>query len=296
MPLIKIKQGDMNAIKSGALLLHECEVGEIHIDQLHTVKISRNNTFGEKQGFTAVQKGKETTITVHNVGITGEITEAPILLYEENGVGVYLTLFARTVKEDMFVNYVVMSTEDVSEPTVDAASNPQKDSKPSPSKKASKPKTQSNKAETNKYKIYTDGACRGNPGSGGYCAIILHDGKETVVSGHEKNTTNNRMEMMAFIEALRTIRQPADIEILSDSQYVINGMSKGWAKSWKRNGWRKSDGKPALNTDLWEELLRVAEKHEIKYTWVKGHASNPYNNRCDAIAVQESHKASKRGH
>lgn len=97
--------------------------------------------------------------------------------------------------------------------------------------------------------------------------------------------------MMAFIEALETIENPSVIEILSDSQYVINGMSKGWAKAWRRNGWRKSDGKPALNADLWEDLLKAAEKHNITYTWVKGHASNPYNNRCDAIAVQESHKA-----
>ena len=133
--------------------------------------------------------------------------------------------------------------------------------------------------------IYTDGACSGNPGPGGWGAILRYGAAEKELSGGEAHTTNNRMELLGVIRALEALKEPCVVELWSDSKYVIDGLSKGWAKSWQRRGWVKSDKKPALNPDLWERLLELAEKHEMRCHWVRGHAENAYNNRCDALAV-----------
>ena len=138
--------------------------------------------------------------------------------------------------------------------------------------------------------LYTDGACSGNPGPGGWGAILEFLGHEKEMSGGEESTTNNRMELTAVIEGLRALKEPCIVELYSDSKYVIDGLQKGWAVSWRRRGWVKSDKKPALNPDLWEELLDLTEKHQLRYHWVKGHAENEKNNRCDQMAVAESKK------
>ena len=138
--------------------------------------------------------------------------------------------------------------------------------------------------------LYTDGACSGNPGPGGWGAILEFMGTEKELSGGEASTTNNRMELTAVIEGLSALKEPCIVELYSDSKYVIDGLSKGWAASWQKNGWRKSDKKPALNPDLWEKLLELTRIHQLRYHWVKGHAENPKNNRCDALAVTESKK------
>ena len=136
--------------------------------------------------------------------------------------------------------------------------------------------------------LYTDGACSGNPGPGGWGAILEYMGHEKEFSGGEVSTTNNRMELTAVIEGLQKLKEPCIVELYSDSKYVIDGLSKGWAVSWRKNGWRKADKKPALNPDLWEVLLSLTMKHQVHYHWVKGHATNPKNNRCDELAVAES--------
>lgn len=138
--------------------------------------------------------------------------------------------------------------------------------------------------------IYTDGACSGNPGPGGWGAILQYKDVVKELSGGEPETTNNRMELMAVISALRCLKKPCTVELYSDSKYVIDALSLGWAVSWRAKGWRKADKKPALNTDLWQILLELVQQHEMHYHWVKGHAENEYNNRCDAMAVAESKK------
>ena len=135
--------------------------------------------------------------------------------------------------------------------------------------------------------VYTDGACSGNPGPGGWGTILEYNGVEKELSGGEANTTNNRMELTAVIRGLKALKEPCIVELYSDSKYVIDALEKGWAKSWQKNGWRKADKKPALNPDLWEELLVLIEVHQLRYHWVKGHADNPKNNRCDQLAVGE---------
>ncbi len=138
--------------------------------------------------------------------------------------------------------------------------------------------------------IYTDGACSGNPGPGGWGAILSWNGREKELSGGERQTTNNRMELTAVISALEALKEPCAVELYSDSKYVIDALQKGWAMSWRKKNWIKSDKKPALNPDLWEKLLNLTEIHEMRYHWVKGHADNEYNNRCDALAVAERDK------
>ena len=138
--------------------------------------------------------------------------------------------------------------------------------------------------------LYTDGACSGNPGPGGWGAILEFGGVEKELSGGEAVTTNNRMELMAVIAGLSALKEPCIVELYSDSKYVIDGLSKGWAVSWRKNGWKKSDKKPALNPDLWEKLLNLTAIHQMHYHWVKGHAENEKNNRCDQMAVAESKK------
>ncbi len=138
--------------------------------------------------------------------------------------------------------------------------------------------------------LYTDGACSGNPGPGGWGPILIYKGIGKELSGGEESTTNNRMELTAVIRGLSALKESCIVELYSDSKYVIDGLSKGWAASWQKNGWKKADKKPALNPDLWEELLSLTDKHQMRYHWVKGHAENPYNNRCDELAVSESKK------
>ena len=138
--------------------------------------------------------------------------------------------------------------------------------------------------------IYTDGACSGNPGPGGWGAILEYMGHEKELSGGERNTTNNRMELTAVIEGLKALKEPCVVELYSDSKYVIDALEQGWAVGWRGRGWKKADKKPALNPDLWGTLLDLCQIHKVNLHWVKGHASNPYNNRCDQLAVQEWEK------
>ena len=138
--------------------------------------------------------------------------------------------------------------------------------------------------------IYTDGACSGNPGPGGWGAILMYGGHKKELSGGECQTTNNRMELTAVIQALSCLKEPCAVELWSDSKYIIDALEKGWAEGWKKRNWIKSDKKPALNSDLWEKLLNLSEIHELHCHWVKGHAENEFNNRCDEMAVAESKK------
>ena len=138
--------------------------------------------------------------------------------------------------------------------------------------------------------LFTDGACSGNPGPGGWGAILRFGTKEKELSGGAADTTNNRMELTAVIEGLLALKEPCDVTLTTDSKYVADGLSKGWAANWKKNGWRKADKKPALNPDLWDELLRLTEIHNVKINWIKGHAGHSENERCDALAVAQSQK------
>ena len=138
--------------------------------------------------------------------------------------------------------------------------------------------------------IYTDGACSGNPGPGGWGAILMYGQHRRELSGGEANTTNNRMELTAVIQALSLLKEPCIVDLWSDSKYVIDGLEKGWAKGGKARGGKKADKKPALNPDLWEQLLALTDVHSLRYHWVKGHAENAFNNRCDELAVAESQR------
>lgn len=138
--------------------------------------------------------------------------------------------------------------------------------------------------------IYTDGACSGNPGAGGWGTILDYMGKRKELSGGDGHTTNNKMELTAVIEGLKALKEPCEVTVVTDSQYVANGINLGWAKSWKANGWRKKDKKPALNSELWDELLTLCEKHIVTIEWIKGHAGHSENERCDEMAVAESMK------
>lgn len=138
--------------------------------------------------------------------------------------------------------------------------------------------------------IYTDGSCSGNPGAGGWGSILRYGSHEKEISGGSSDTTNNRMELTALIEALALLKEPCNITVYTDSKYVADGISKGWAVSWRKNGWRKADKKPALNPDLWEKLLNLIEKHEYNIVWLKGHAGHPENERCDRLAVAQTEK------
>lgn len=136
-----------------------------------------------------------------------------------------------------------------------------------------------------RVEIFTDGACSGNPGPGGYGAILRYGEHIKELSGGEEQTTNNRMELTAVITALEALKEPCLVVLTTDSKYVVDGIEKGWAKSWRENGWKKKDKKPALNPDLWGRLLDLLEVHEVKFNWVKGHAGHPENERCDELAV-----------
>ena len=141
--------------------------------------------------------------------------------------------------------------------------------------------------------LYTDGACSGNPGPGGFCAILKSGEHEKQISGSEKLTTNNRMELMAVIKGLDALKEPCDVTVISDSKYVTDAINKGWVYSWEANGWRKSDKKPAQNVDLWECLLALMDEHQVSFTWVEGHAGHPENERCDKLATDKAAEFSK---
>ena len=136
-----------------------------------------------------------------------------------------------------------------------------------------------------KVYIFTDGACSGNPGPGGWGVVLRYGSREKELSGGELNTTNNRMELTAAIEGLAALKESCRVMLVTDSKYVADGIEKGWAESWRKNGWRKADKKPALNVDLWEQLLDLLDKHTVNIKWVKGHAGHPENERCDKLAV-----------
>lgn len=144
-----------------------------------------------------------------------------------------------------------------------------------------------------KVYIFTDGACSGNPGAGGWGAILKYGNAKKELSGYEPDTTNNRMELTAAISALEALKEPCEVILTTDSKYVCDGIEKGWARSWRARGWVKSDKKPALNPDLWERLLRQTEIHRVSFNWVKGHAGHPENERCDELAVSEYMSHSK---
>lgn len=136
-----------------------------------------------------------------------------------------------------------------------------------------------------KVQIYTDGACSGNPGPGGWAAILKFGGVEKELSGGEADTTNNRMELTAVIEGLSALKEPCEVELVSDSRYVIDSIEKRWVYSWRDRGWVKPDKKPALNADLWKKLLPLLEKHIVQFKWIRGHTGHPENERCDQLAV-----------
>lgn len=140
--------------------------------------------------------------------------------------------------------------------------------------------------------IYTDGACSGNPGPGGYGVILKYKGQAKELSGGESQTTNNRMELMGVITGLNALKEPCVVMLYSDSKYIIDAINKGWAKKWHANNWIKSDKKKALNIDLWEQLLDLLDKHEVTFNWVKGHAGHTENERCDTLAVMQRDKNS----
>ncbi|MDR0975396.1 MAG: ribonuclease HI [Christensenellaceae bacterium] len=136
-------------------------------------------------------------------------------------------------------------------------------------------------------KIYTDGACSGNPGKGGWACVLVYGDKRKELSGFERETTNNRMELTAVIKGLEAVKVKVKTEIYSDSSYVVDAFNKGWLKSWQKNAWKNSQKQPVKNRDLWERLAELAEKFAPTFIWVKGHASNEFNNRCDELAVAE---------
>lgn len=138
--------------------------------------------------------------------------------------------------------------------------------------------------------IYTDGACKGNPGPGGYGTIIVYNGIEKELSAGFPKTTNNRMELSAAIAGLKALKEPCDVTLYSDSKYLVDAINLGWARSWKSRGYIKSDKKPALNPELWDDLLSLLDVHNVTFVWVKGHAGHKYNERCDSLAVSEAEK------
>jgi ribonuclease HI len=137
--------------------------------------------------------------------------------------------------------------------------------------------------------IYTDGACEGNPGPGGYAAIVDRGGKRTEITGRAERTTNNRMELLAVIAGLRALEEPASVRVVTDSQYVANGM-RSWIHNWRRKGWKTASGAPVKNRDLWEELDNLSAKHQLRWEWIRGHDGHPENERADALARQAIHE------
>jgi len=133
--------------------------------------------------------------------------------------------------------------------------------------------------------IYTDGACSGNPGVGGWAAVMMYNGHKKEISGYVKETTNNRMELFAVVQGLRALKEPCRVELYSDSSYVVKAFNEGWIENWQKRGWKTAGSVEVKNQDLWKALLYEVNKNEVKFIWVKGHDENPYNNRCDELAV-----------
>lgn len=148
-------------------------------------------------------------------------------------------------------------------------------------------------SELTKVTIYTDGACSGNPGPGGWGAILSASGVSREISGGEAHTTNNRMELMAVIKSLGLLTRPCDVDLYSDSAYVVNAFNQHWIEGWQKRGWVNSAKDPVANKDLWEQLIKLTEVHKVKFIKVKGHADNEFNNRCDELAVEQSRKYAK---
>lgn len=138
--------------------------------------------------------------------------------------------------------------------------------------------------------LYTDGACSGNPGPGGYCSILKYGEHTRIISGAEASTTNNRMELKAVIEGLKALRRPCDVTVISDSKYVCDAINEQWLDNWIRKNWKKSDGKAVLNQEMWNELNGLLSVHKVTFQWIKGHAGHPFNEKCDEIAVGEYKK------
>lgn len=146
-----------------------------------------------------------------------------------------------------------------------------------------------------KVTLYTDGACSGNPGVGGYGAILIYNGFEKRISGAEEETTNNRMELTAVIRGLECLKERCEVTVYSDSAYTVNGFANGWVYGWEASGWKKADGKAVLNDDLWKELLALTRMHKVGFVKVKGHADNEYNNQCDKLATDAVKNLKKGG-
>ena len=144
--------------------------------------------------------------------------------------------------------------------------------------------------EKKQVQLFTDGACSGNPGPGGWGAILRYKGQEKELSGGESVTTNNRMELLAAIEGLSALKEPCRVTLYTDSQYIVNAINQKWLENWKKRGWKKADKSPVLNRELWEALDGQLSRHQVTFVWVKGHADNPYNNRCDQLAVAQTKK------
>ena len=138
--------------------------------------------------------------------------------------------------------------------------------------------------------LFTDGACSGNPGPGGWGAILRFNGVEKELCGGEPDTTNNRMELTAVIEGLKALKEPCAVNLCTDSKYVCDSINLGWVEGWRARGWKKADKKPALNVDLWEQLLELLKTHRVTFNWIKGHAGHPENERCDKLAVEQYSK------
>ena len=145
-----------------------------------------------------------------------------------------------------------------------------------------------------KVTIYTDGSSKGNPGPGGWAAILEFNGTKKEIYGSEEETTNNRMELTAVVKALEALKEPCDLTIYSDSKYFCESLEKGWVKKWKENDWKKSNGKKALNVELWDKLLNLTKMHIVKIKWVKGHAGNRFNERCDYLATSAAKSVLKK--
>ena len=146
-----------------------------------------------------------------------------------------------------------------------------------------------------KVELYTDGACSGNPGVGGWACILIYNGYKKMLSGGEKETTNNRMELMAVIRGLESLKQECIVDIYSDSAYVVNAIEKGWIDNWQKNGWKTAKKDEVLNKDLWQKLIELIKKHPSTFIKVKGHADNELNNLCDRMAVEEVNKIKQNG-
>ncbi len=159
-------------------------------------------------------------------------------------------------------------------------------SRQTPARSAATPTVKPDASFADRIVIYTDGSSLGNPGPGGYGVVIALSGGTRELSGGFRRTTNNRMELLACIVGLEALERPSAVALYSDSRYVVDGIAKGWAKKWRRNNWRKSTGDRALNIDLWERLLSLCDRHAVAFIWVKGHAGNPFNERCDQLAIQ----------